>query len=121
MDGYISGATLFLDANKNGVLDAGEPSTTTESNGEYNLDIPFETFDKNQNKGDDLLTGGWGNDSLTGGEGHDRFLLSPNSGIDIIVDFKDGKDLLSLGNNLTFSQLFLTQENITTFIRSSVN
>ena len=47
--GYISGATLFLDANKNGVLDVGEPSTTTDSNGEYNLDIPFETFDKNQN------------------------------------------------------------------------
>ena len=49
IDGYISGATLFLDANKNGVLDAGEPSTTTDSNGEYDLDIPFETFDKNQN------------------------------------------------------------------------
>jgi hypothetical protein len=49
IDGYISGATLFLDANKNGVLDAGEPSTTTDSNGEYYLDIPFETFDKNQN------------------------------------------------------------------------
>jgi hypothetical protein len=78
IDGYISGATLFLDANKNGVLDVGEPSTTiavrsrgevwgrvlclcprrpmpteaaraphvtekgyTDSNGEYNLDIPF--------------------------------------------------------------------------------
>ena len=41
IDGYISGATLFLDANKNGVLDIGEPSTTTDSNGEYNLDIPF--------------------------------------------------------------------------------
>jgi len=49
IDGYISGVTLFLDANKNGVLDAGEPSTTTNSNGEYYLDIPFETFDKNQN------------------------------------------------------------------------
>jgi large repetitive protein len=47
--GFISGAPLFLDANKNGVLDVGEPSTTTDSNGEYNLDITFETFDKNQN------------------------------------------------------------------------
>ncbi|MEG4630834.1 SBBP repeat-containing protein [Microcoleus sp. AR_TQ3_B6] len=72
-------------------------------------------------KGDDLLTGGLGNDSLTGGDGNDRFLLSPYSGIDIILDFEDGKDLLSLGNNLTFSQLSLTQENSTTFIRSSVN
>jgi hypothetical protein len=31
IDGYISGATLFLDANKNGVKDTNEPSTTTDS------------------------------------------------------------------------------------------
>ena len=30
------------------------------------------------------------------------------------------KDLLSLGNNLTFSKLSITQENSTTFIRLSV-
>jgi Ca2+-binding RTX toxin-like protein len=72
-------------------------------------------------KGDDLLTGGLGNDSLTGGDGKDRFLLSPYSGIDIIWDFEDGKDLLSLGNNLTFSQLSITQENSATFFRLSAN
>lgn len=49
IDGYIADATVFLDANKNGVLDAGEPSTKTDSKGEYDLEIPFETFDKNQN------------------------------------------------------------------------
>jgi len=49
IDGYISGATLFLDANKNGVLDTNEPSTITNSNGEFNLNIPFETFDTNKN------------------------------------------------------------------------
>ncbi|WP_333226520.1 S8 family serine peptidase, partial [Microcoleus sp. BR0-C5] len=71
--------------------------------------------------GDDLLTGGLGSDSLTGGDGNDKFLLSSNSGMDIILDFEDGKDLLSLGNNLTFSQLSFTQENSTSFIRSSLN
>jgi Ca2+-binding RTX toxin-like protein len=49
VDGYIAGANLFFDANKNGVLDGNEPSTTTDSNGEYKLDIPFETFDINTN------------------------------------------------------------------------
>ncbi|MEG3893562.1 Calx-beta domain-containing protein [Microcoleus sp. MON2_D6] len=49
IDGYISGATVFLDANKNGVLDTNEPSTTTNSNGEFNLNIPFEIFDTNKN------------------------------------------------------------------------
>ncbi|MBW3587034.1 MAG: VCBS repeat-containing protein, partial [Cyanobacteria bacterium 0813] len=49
IDGYISGATLFLDANKNGIKDTNEPSTTTDSGGKFNLNIPFETFDTNKN------------------------------------------------------------------------
>lgn len=49
IDGYIAGATLFFDANKNGVLDSNEPSTITGQNGEYELNISFETFDTNKN------------------------------------------------------------------------
>ncbi|MEG5067476.1 calcium-binding protein, partial [Microcoleus sp. B3-A4] len=49
IDGYISGATIFLDANKNGIKDSNEPSTTTDFNGAYQLDIPLESFDKNKN------------------------------------------------------------------------
>ncbi|MEG4300995.1 Calx-beta domain-containing protein, partial [Microcoleus sp. Pol11C1] len=70
IDGYISGATVFLDANKNGVLDTNEPSTTTDSNGEFNLNIPFETFDTNKNgeidpsEGNLVATGG--TDTATG-------------------------------------------------------
>jgi Ca2+-binding RTX toxin-like protein len=70
--------------------------------------------------GDDFLSGEMGNDNLIERNESDRFLLSPNSSIDIL-DFEDGKDLLSLGNNLTFSQQSLTQENSITFIRSSLN
>jgi Ca2+-binding RTX toxin-like protein len=64
IDGYISGATVFLDANKNGILDTNEPSTTTDSNGEFNLNIPFDIFDTNQNgeidpsEGNLVVTGG---------------------------------------------------------------
>jgi hypothetical protein len=49
IDSYIAGATLFLDANKNSILDANEPFTTTGSRGEFDLDIPFEIFDTNKN------------------------------------------------------------------------
>ncbi|MEG4354960.1 putative Ig domain-containing protein [Microcoleus sp. Aus8_D1] len=49
IDGYIAGATLFFDANKNGVLDNNEPSTIASSTGQYELNIPFETFDTNKN------------------------------------------------------------------------
>jgi uncharacterized delta-60 repeat protein len=49
IDAYIAGANVFLDSNKNSILDANEPSTTTDANGEYELDIPIETFDTNKN------------------------------------------------------------------------
>ena len=70
IDGYISGATVFLDANKNGILDTNEPSTITNSNGEFNLNIPFEIFDTNKNgeidpsEGNLVVTGG--TDTATG-------------------------------------------------------
>jgi subtilisin family serine protease len=70
VDGYIAGANLFFDANKNGDFDSEEPSTTTDSNGEYKLDIPFETFDTNKNgeldpeEGHLVATGG--TDTATG-------------------------------------------------------
>lgn len=38
VDGYLQGASVFLDMNRNGVLDSGEPSTTTDLNGRYVLD-----------------------------------------------------------------------------------
>jgi hypothetical protein len=37
VEGYISGATVFADANGNGQLDAGEASTTTDSTGGFSL------------------------------------------------------------------------------------
>ena len=37
VDGYISGSTVFIDSNENGVLDSGEYSTTTDGNGSYAL------------------------------------------------------------------------------------
>jgi hypothetical protein len=35
VDGYLSGATVFCDANKNGVSDAGEATTTTDTGGNF--------------------------------------------------------------------------------------
>ncbi|MBF0470813.1 MAG: hypothetical protein HQL48_05505, partial [Gammaproteobacteria bacterium] len=40
IDGYISGATVFADANNNGVLDTGELSTTTDELGNFILTNP---------------------------------------------------------------------------------
>lgn len=38
-DGYLVGATVFLDKNGNYQMDAGEPSTTTDQNGAYTLNV----------------------------------------------------------------------------------
>jgi len=38
-DGYLAGATVFLDKNNNYQLDAGEPSATTDAQGAYTLNI----------------------------------------------------------------------------------
>ena len=47
VDGYIVDATVFFDANRNGVLDPGEPHTTTDRQGKFSLDISLERFDRN--------------------------------------------------------------------------
>jgi D-alanyl-D-alanine carboxypeptidase len=59
------------------------------------------------NGGDDLLTGGLGHDYLWGELGRDRFLLTPGEGIDAIVDFEVGQDLLLLPN-LEFADVVMT-------------
>lgn len=38
VDGYLQGASVFLDVNSNGRMDAGEPSTLTDASGRYTLD-----------------------------------------------------------------------------------
>ena len=38
VDGYVMNATVFRDLNGNGVLDVGEPNTTTDANGDFDLD-----------------------------------------------------------------------------------
>ena len=46
---YISGATIFLDANFNGQQDDTEPFAITNAKGKYELKIPMERFDTNKN------------------------------------------------------------------------
>lgn len=59
------------------------------------------------NGGDDLLSGGVGNDFLWGETGRDRFFLNPGEGVDAIVDFEIGQDILLLPN-LEFSDIQTT-------------
>ncbi|MEG4107675.1 DUF4347 domain-containing protein [Microcoleus sp. S13_C5] len=51
IDGYMAGATVFFDANFNGVQDDNEPFTITNADGSFDLDVSLDDFDKN-NSGD---------------------------------------------------------------------
>ncbi|MCI9718754.1 hypothetical protein [Vibrio parahaemolyticus] len=42
IDGYVSGATVFLDLNNNGVQDSNEPSSISTDAGEYLLELTAE-------------------------------------------------------------------------------
>ncbi len=46
--------------------------------------------------GDDTLNGRGGDDTLIGGEGEDVFVFMPNNGLDTIIDFTPGEDLIDL-------------------------
>ena len=76
-------------------------------------------------KGDDILNGGEGNDTiiggigadlLTGGPGRDIFVLGIGAGTDILIDFKQGEDVIGLTKGLTFNQLRFTETEVSTGI-----
>ena len=62
--------------------------------------------------GDDLLSGGKGNDILVGNEGKDMFAIVVNGGTDRIFDFQPGEDKLDLAQELAFTELTFSGNDI---------
>ena len=67
--------------------------------------------------GGDFLSSEIGDDNLIERNESDRFLLSPNSGIDPILYLEEGPNFLTLAHPLTFSQFAIAQNSSATFIR----
>jgi len=51
INGYMAGATVFFDANFNGIKDDNEPLSITNADGSFDLDVSLDKFDTN-NSGD---------------------------------------------------------------------
>jgi hypothetical protein len=49
LDGYVAGGTVFFDANGNRHRDNGEPFTTTDDNGRFQLNFSIDEFDRDEN------------------------------------------------------------------------
>jgi|GEM_PF-718004 len=58
--------------------------------------------------GDNILNGGIGDDTLTGGEDTDTFILQPEGGTDLILNFQLEQDILGL-SGLTFEEIAIVQ------------
>ena len=70
-------------------LDGG-PGNDTLSGGDDNDNLMGGDGDDvlDAGPGHDMLMGGKGNDTLTGGTGADAFIVSPDSGNDVVLDFE---------------------------------
>ena len=62
--------------------------------------------------GDDTLSGGKGNDVLVGNEGKDIFVMAVNEGTDKIFDFQLGEDRFALAEELSFTELTFSGNDI---------
>ena len=63
-DGLLASATVYFDANLNGVLDAREPWVLTDEHGAYRLNVLPELYDRN---GDGVLSAAEGGVAVFGG------------------------------------------------------
>jgi Ca2+-binding RTX toxin-like protein len=50
--------------------------------------------------GSDIIDGGGGNDMLSGGSGNDTFVFTGGGGQDVVMDFKQGDDILQIARNI---------------------
>ncbi|NJK65966.1 MAG: calcium-binding protein [Microcoleus sp. CSU_2_2] len=66
--------------------------------------------------GDDTLVGGVGADLIISGPGRDVIVLGTGVGIDTILDFQKGQDVIGLTRGLTFNQMTVNEGQVSTQI-----
>lgn len=67
---------------------------------------------------DDILYGGKGRDTLKGSKDQDIFVLAPNTGPDLIKDFRQGEDTIGLAKGIQFEDLRLIQRGSSTLVKT---
>ncbi|MEO1792582.1 MAG: hypothetical protein AAFR25_10205 [Cyanobacteria bacterium J06629_19] len=99
------GNSILNGGNGNDILKATAPGNNTLDGGDGNDTL-------RSGIGKDILIGGGGNDRLRGGSNGDVFVLAPNSGTDVIVDFFDRQDRIGLSGGLSFADLTFSGRDI---------
>ena len=108
-----NGGEILFEGSGNNTLN-GSADADTLSGGAGNDRLRGKSGNDNLigGAGNDRIYGGSGSDTLIGGNGADVFVLEPDSGEDIIVDFKRGSDRLALTGGLRFPQLSFDRHSI---------
>jgi Ca2+-binding RTX toxin-like protein len=98
----LSGIEVVIGSSYNDTLLGGDGSQTLSGGG-----------------GDDILFGSRGDDHLVGSRGFDKFKLGKNSGIDSVIDFKQGEDKLLVSSSPPFADIISHWNGSDTEIRQT--
>lgn len=63
--------------------------------------------------GHDMVEGGKGNDTITGGSGADAFIVSPDSGHDVVLDFEATGEAQGAFDHIAFMEIMPEQVTVT--------
>lgn len=117
-----AGRDLLYGDNGSDILRGNQNNDTIDGGAERDLlyggngsDILFGNIDNDilfGGAGRDTLSGGAGNDILEGNDGEDIFVVAVNEGTDYISDFQLGEDRIVLAEELTFTELTFSGEDI---------
>jgi Ca2+-binding RTX toxin-like protein len=105
LDGGTGNDTLSGGAGADKIFGGADDDDLSGNGGADTLNGGDGSDTLNGGGGEDVLNGDDGNDTLTGGKGSDTFVLKPSSGTDTVTDFKNGKDLFALMDDLSFDDL----------------
>ncbi|MGB3492459.1 MAG: calcium-binding protein, partial [Elainellaceae cyanobacterium] len=107
LQGQARGGILDGGKGRDEILGMGGNDALTGGKGRDDLD---------GGTGKDILHGGKGRDRYTGGRGRDVFVIGPDFGVDVITDFKNGRDKLGLPFGLSPELLDITQRRNNTVL-----
>ena len=102
VDGYISGATVFLDLNNNNLKDISEPSSITKDDGTFSLSISTDIKnDSNYNNANIVIYGGTDIDTQKSYTGQLKALVKDKNKVNVTPLTTQVSTLLKDDENIT--------------------
>jgi len=111
-DGYISGATVCIDKNRNYSCDEGEKTYTTDNNGNYNFDKSEISYPHIASGGKNMATNEENNETLIKPAGETNAMITPLTTL-VAFYMKANNATLSESKQVISNILGITESDIT--------